>query len=1282
MRGSKDAELGPAWQVAVAAGLRWGVAPIDAAAEFGGTPRFRIARRLGAGGMGVVYEAWDQERRMPVALKTLRSMSPERLVMFKNEFRALADLAHPNLAALYELFEAAGQWFFTMELVDGVALTEHLTGPIAVGVDATRTRTRPSDETGAITAPARRFVDAPAEPDAWGPAEEIAPSAPIDPARLAPLLEQIARGLGELHRRGKVHRDIKPSNVLVTPAGRVVIVDFGLVAAVGEVARGKSFMGTPGYMAPEQGGAGWVGPAADWYAVGAILYELLAGRLPFLGSPEEVVRAKQRVAPIPPRVINPAAPVALEALCLALLRAAPERRAGAAEVLAAIGAPAAPVYGGPGFVGRSRELALLDAALAAAATGPVQVSVRGESGIGKSALVAEWIARVAERTPEVLVLAGRCYERESVPYKALDGVIDALAGHLGHVGGAPPLDPQHAAIAVRAFPALGAVFEVPARPRGASQDDAALDLGEPGRGRRQLHAAMRALIGALARTRRVVIAIDDLQWADDDGLALLAAALAPPDAPRVLVVATERLGAGPGTARPDGRAEEGARSPAAARGAAPGRLPGAPRVIEVGGLTDADARTLAGRWIADGRAGAIAAEAGGHPLFIAELARAPALAALPGARLEDALWQRCAAQPAELRALLEVVAIAGQPVRQELAAACAGIAPAALVPALAALREQSLVRTTGPGPTDAVDVYHARIRDAILAHLDDAEARARHRALALAMEARAGDDAEIIAEHWRLAGEPGRAAGYVATAAIAATAALAFDHAAALWRRALELTTDPDRAHAARLALGQALADGGRGAEAARAWQQAALDAEPSRALDLRRRAAEQLLRAGHVDEGLAGLAEVTAAVGLALPADARAALPRLLWLRARLRTRGLGLARPAAPDPARTARMATCWSAAVGLSMVDAVRGAEFQTRFLLAALAEGNQYQAALGLSLEAGHAAASGVGSAARTARVIALAQAHAEASGRPRAIAMARAAAGVAAYLEGRFAEAITLTEGGARQLRAECVGTTWERDTAVIVAAWARAYLGRLRELAAELPPLWAEAEDLGDLYLATTLKTGTLVMLPLSRGDPASARAAATEAMRRWTHHGFLHQHWDDLLGQGEIDLYEGEAAGAHRRVVATWPSVARAMVLHIQMSRCEAWSLRARSALAQVAGARDPGHRKAMIREVKAGLRALRGQAPWTAPIAQLLAAGLAAATGDDRAATAGLAAAITGFDQVGMAAHAAAARRQLGARLGGAEGEALTAAAIAFEQREGVVEPARLAAWLAPGF
>ncbi len=152
--------------------------------EFGGTDRLAVVRRLGAGGMGVVYEVWDREREAPFALKTLRSLSPHRLSLFKNEFRALRGLSHRNLVTLGELVKDGGHWFFTMELVDG----EHFLSWVCPKQPATGPR--------------------------------------FDEERLREGLRQLAGGLCALHRCGKVHCDIKPSNVLVTRDGRIVVLDF------------------------------------------------------------------------------------------------------------------------------------------------------------------------------------------------------------------------------------------------------------------------------------------------------------------------------------------------------------------------------------------------------------------------------------------------------------------------------------------------------------------------------------------------------------------------------------------------------------------------------------------------------------------------------------------------------------------------------------------------------------------------------------------------------------------------------------------------------------------------------------------------------------------------------------------------------------------------------------------------------------------------------------------------------------------------------------------------
>src|SRR5436190_1310812 len=237
---------------------------------FSGTERFQLVQRLGEGGFGIVYEALDRKRSASVALKLLRHGEGTALYRFKREFRALADVSHPNLVALDELLTDGHHWFFTMELVRGlpiVAYSRHFETPRATGGADARSRGE------------------------------------LDESRIRSTFHQLADALSVIHRRGIVHRDIKPSNVLVTADDRVVVLDFGLVSerpiteSSDEGTRfwsgdGMVVLGTPAYMAPEQATPQHATPAADWYSVGVMLYEALTGRLPFIGSHVDVIEAK------------------------------------------------------------------------------------------------------------------------------------------------------------------------------------------------------------------------------------------------------------------------------------------------------------------------------------------------------------------------------------------------------------------------------------------------------------------------------------------------------------------------------------------------------------------------------------------------------------------------------------------------------------------------------------------------------------------------------------------------------------------------------------------------------------------------------------------------------------------------------------------------------------------------------------------------------------------------------------------------------------------------------
>ncbi|MEJ7602533.1 MAG: serine/threonine-protein kinase [Kofleriaceae bacterium] len=184
-----------------------------------GAGRFEVRGTLGAGGAGVVYRVFDRLLGRELALKRLRQASGRDLLRFQREFRALADLVHPNLIALHELHAAAGDWYFTMELVEGVSFIDW---------------TRPGTHAG----PGRSRDDIAA--------------APLVESRLRGALVQLVDALLALHRAGKLHRDLKPSNVLVTPAGRLALLDFGLVTGLSEGNPDRLAVGTPVYCRPSR----------------------------------------------------------------------------------------------------------------------------------------------------------------------------------------------------------------------------------------------------------------------------------------------------------------------------------------------------------------------------------------------------------------------------------------------------------------------------------------------------------------------------------------------------------------------------------------------------------------------------------------------------------------------------------------------------------------------------------------------------------------------------------------------------------------------------------------------------------------------------------------------------------------------------------------------------------------------------------------------------------------------------------------------------------------------
>ncbi len=661
--------------------------------------RFQVLRRIGAGGMGVVHEAIDRVRGERVALKTLSQLDANGIYRLKHEFRALAEVVHPNLVHLHDLFAGDDLWMFTMELVAGAPL------------------------------------------DRW-----VRPLGTLDELRLRRALAQIVAGVSMIHAAGKLHRDLKPSNVLVTPEQRVVILDFGLVAdpepgGAGQTLDDDRGSGTPAYMAPEQAAGEAATAASDWYAVGVMLFEALTGALPFSGGAQTLMQRKQaELAPRPSELARNV-PEDLDALCAALLVRDPALRADGTTIAALLlddaalqpdGGASAP-HSAPrkpnalDLIGRDTELASLREAFKLASAGRAAViSVTGESGAGKSSLVTAFLDEL-RASEQAVILDGRCYEREFVPYKAFDRVVDALTRYLRQLRDvdAASLMPRDIGALARIFPVLDRVEVVAALPARPSADQQEL--------RRRAFDAFAELLGRLRDRHMLVVHIDDAHWIDDDSIRLLEHLVSRPEPVPAMIIVSQRRAIGDGLLDRLMRAAHAGRSLLF-------------RDLALQPLSREATRELARRRLSDvpdceRLAEAVAAESQGSPFFAIELSRHALESKTPEERmasvsLEQALRARTQQLGGSAREVLELLAVAARPTPLDVLALASGsgagktdasdtgqAAQATEPPqrTLDALRSAQLVRDAGAG---TYECYHDRVRVALIEDVSPQCARA------------------------------------------------------------------------------------------------------------------------------------------------------------------------------------------------------------------------------------------------------------------------------------------------------------------------------------------------------------------------------------------------------------------------------------------------------------------------------------------------------------------------------------------------------------------------------
>lgn len=696
--------------------------------------RYEVLGRLGQGGMGAVYRVHDlASAGEELALKVIRvpgGITPELRLRFKQEFLAMTKLRHPNTIAVHDYGQLDGETqYLTMSLVPGDELADLVAaGPLAID-------------------------------------------------RALALLTQLLQALGFIHSRLYVHRDIKAQNVRVAPDGALTLMDFGLMSQLGLPIQAGRLSGSPGYLPPETVRGGVADASTDLYAVGCLAYELLTGRLPFVGTLMEVVRAHASQAPERPSRLRADLPDRLEAIVLRLL--AKDQRVryqSAAEVLDDLAVLTGTRLAGASpeqqrsylkssvLVGRDAEMAVLEADFARARTGEGgAVLVAAPAGVGKSRLVEEFLLHA--KLEDAVVLAGRCPESGLAPYEPATQALRPLLGRL---------DEARRAALAPLFPEVGA------GPGPSLADEEA---------RLALHEAVAGALDALGEP--VVFALEDLHWADAQTVALFNHLARGGAGRRRLCLASLR-----GDEVPPGHPAWASSDEGAAR-----LLALAPLAAD---QTDEFLRSLLGAIAITPEVSRMLCDAaGGNPFFLTELLRwlleQGALRHADGAwrfpeytvalqlpaSVEATVLRRLAGLGPEAAALARVAAVAGREPSLGMLLAASDLAEDDLFARLGELVErQFLVRTEA-----GCAFPHDKVREALCGHLDADERATIHQRCADWLEARmaeGGDDDVLfdLAHHAAHGRDRAQAHRHLAAAGDRAYARGADVGAVGLWTQA------------------------------------------------------------------------------------------------------------------------------------------------------------------------------------------------------------------------------------------------------------------------------------------------------------------------------------------------------------------------------------------------------------------------------------------------------------------------------------------------------------------
>ncbi len=789
---------------------------------------FLLLRLLGRGGMGYVHAAIDLRSTAQVAVKVMRRVDAWSIYRFIEEFRWLSQLSHPHLVKLYDAFCEGDVRYFSMELVEGKSVRE------------------------------------------WF--RKTSPQTPLRWRELRRVLAQLASAVEYLHEHQVLHCDLKCSNMMIASGRRAVLLDLGLAIRAGQDNR---LVGTLQYMAPEVVAGQSTSYASDWYSFGVMIYEVLTDRFPSVAvEPSEPGQSgtNYRLDLEQSRHLLQECPEDLANLCLELLRSEPDQRPTGSDIVARLSGKKEHRRRAPQALqchGRESELAALDAATCGGPSNRASLAiVKGESGSGKSTLLRHWLR--SRRHEGCLLLSVRCYRQDHTPVRLLNALVQeltlAVAG-LDEVSWQPLLR-QHAREICQLFPQIQQLLpaaSIPSvsKPSPTTSPESAHDVSL---------APFILWLLEISHYRRLVLCVDDAQWADADSLRTLKRLLEHEQGFAGALVLVDESD--------DDHLRQMFQPPDAfpAERAAPLRPQLNVTQIDLASLTASTCQTVLGEWAAEAEvpmnesiALDIIARSSGNPFLLQEIFRTyvqhvnngdTSGAAWLLADSQSSVRRRFSLLPQNAENILQFLAVADHAMSFHQLQMVSRILPHELQRSLSLLASQGWISSRGSEMESDVEIAHENFRRAILHTIPAERIHRRHYRLARILSCETPPAWARVGSHYWAAQYFREASSCYLEAARQAIASGSLPEAIEFLRRADHPEAQRTPAEQRRVLRMQAdcLARAGSSNAAADLYDrlleehQHEVNFDEQQATLLRCLSGEQRIRAGQLEEGLARL--------------------------------------------------------------------------------------------------------------------------------------------------------------------------------------------------------------------------------------------------------------------------------------------------------------------------------------------------------------------------------------------------------------------------------------------